>query len=585
MKINHATKPLRAAFAVVASLFAGGVMTAAASSSIVTFSVDMSTNLANASFNPGAGDIVKVRGTFDGWGNGVVLSQVGSSAIYTNTVNDATDPNGYPMPYVFLIEHPGPSDSYETVADFNNRCTYLPTTSGGSLVLGTCVFGDQGPAGSMNATFQVDMSQEIALGYFTNDVPSAGVEVRGNFNGWTSGALVLTHDPTILRTNGSGLVTSNVYVGTTTISTGAAASPFATSDYKYVIQPGSYEGVGAANADSGGNRFLVFTNGSSQVIPVVFFSDAPFAPIAQVSFTVDMSAVALGDPNYNPATYDVRLDGSFNGWAPDVTCTNDPGLNGNTNLWSCVVAIGAGTPVQYQFRYTDNLGNTQYDSAPGGGNRAYTVPDVASTNLPAVYFNNVLPTDLLNVDTEVTFSVNMTNAVGYPGSGDPNPFDPSSDSVFVNGDFIGWLNWDPISLSSYQLQATPPTSEVYTLTYLFPKGHSRLVTYKYGIDGIDDEAGFAQNHVRYIRSTNGVYNLPLDKFGTQTVEPKIGGLTIGNPSGGNVPVTWLPYPTVLLQSSTDLNSGIWTDNTGTLGQGSASWPVSGGNTFFRLKGQ
>ncbi len=43
---------------------------------------------------------------------------------------------------------------------------------------------------------------------------------------------------------------------------------------------------------------------------------------------------------------------------------------------------------------------------------------MASTNLPAVYFNNVLPTDLLNVDTMVTFTVNMSNAVAFPGSAD-----------------------------------------------------------------------------------------------------------------------------------------------------------------------
>jgi hypothetical protein len=584
MKSNHTTKPLFAALLAAASLLACA-MTAPAASSFVTFSVDLSTNLANGSFVPGTGDAVWVRGTFDGWGPGVALSQVGSSAIYTNTVNDTTDANGFPMPYVFLIRHPGPNDSYETVADFNNRCTYVPATSGGSLVLGTSVFGDAGPAGSMNATFQVDMSQQIQLGFFTNNSPSS-VEVRGNFNGWTGGLLVLTNDPTILRTNQFGLVTHNVYVGTTNINSGAAASPFATSDYKYVIQPGTaYEGVSPANADSGGNRFLVFTNGASQVIPVVDYSDAPFAPISQVGFTVDMTAIALGDPNYNPATYAVRLDGSFNGWTADVNCTNDPDVNGNPNLWSCTVPIGEGTSIQYQFRYTDSTGATQYDHDSNGNNRAYTVPTVASTNLPAVFFDNILPVDNLNVDTAVTFTVNMTNAVAFPGSGDSgHHFDASIDGIYINGDFLGWLNWDPISLASYQMTAVGVSSN-YTIVYNFPKGHARLVTYKYGMNGIDDEGGFAQNHVRYIRSTNGTYNMPVDVFGTQTVEPKIGGLTIGNPSGGNVPVTWLPYPTALLQTSTDLNSGTWTDNAATLGQSSTNVPVSGGNKFFRVKGQ
>jgi hypothetical protein len=77
--------------------------------------------------------------------------------------------------------------------------------------------------------------------------------------------------------------------------------------------------------------------------------------------------------------------------------------------------------------------------------------------------------------------------------------------------------------------------------------------------------------------------MPTDIFGTQTIEPKIGGLTIGKPSGANVPVSWLPYPTALLQSSTDFHS--WSDDSATLGQGSTNWPVSGGKVFFRLKGQ
>ena len=79
------------------ALCAAGTMAAQASSSLVTFSVDMSVQIANSTFVPGT-DTVSVHGTFDGWGAGMnlVLDQDPSSTgtVYTNTVNDTTDANG-----------------------------------------------------------------------------------------------------------------------------------------------------------------------------------------------------------------------------------------------------------------------------------------------------------------------------------------------------------------------------------------------------------------------------------------------------------------------------------------------------------
>jgi hypothetical protein len=579
MKKTNRPKFFSSLLLVGAALFTAGVMTAVASSSIVTFSVDMATNLANASFNPGNGDLVKVRGTFDGWSaGGVVLNQQGSSTVYTNTVNNAHDQNGFPMAYYFLIEQTNPStnDIGEGVADFNNRCVYLPATNGASLVLPTPIFGDAGGPGSMTVNFQIDMSEQVFLGNFDTN-SGATVEVHGEFNGWGSGLLVLTNNPSIVVTNTGGVLTSNIYQGSVVINSGKAASPFATSDYKYVIQPGTkYEGVSAANSDSGGNRFFTFTDGTSLTLPTVLYNDAPFAPTVQVGFSVDMTAQWLENPTLDPTT--VQVDGSFNGWSAGVICTNDP--NGNTNVFSTVIGIGAGTQIQYQFRYLVN-GQTQYDHDPNGNNRAYTVPNVAATNLPTVFFGNVLPTDLLNQDTVVTFNLDMTNAVGT----DAHAFDPSSDSVYINGDFLGWLNWDPVSLSAEVMTNNPPGSEVYSYVYTFPKGHSRQVTYKYSINGNDNEAGFGQNHFRYIRSTNGVYQMPLDVFGNQYNEPKIGGLTIGKASGGQIPINWLSYPTALLQYKTSLNGGTWQDLPSTLGGSSTNVPISGGSMFLRLKGQ
>jgi hypothetical protein len=563
---------------------AAAVMSARASSSIVTFSVDMATNLANGTFNPGNGDLIKVRGTFDGWGGGAYLYQQGSSTIYTNTLNDTQDQNGYPMPYYFLIEQTVPTtndNNGEHVADFNNRCTYLPATSGASLALPTPIYGDAGGPGSMTVTFQVDMAEQVFLGNFDTN-SGATVEVHGEFNGWGSGLLILTNNPSIVVTNGGGVLTSNVYQGSVVISNGAAASPFATSDYKYVIQPGTkYEGVSAANKDSGGNRFFIFTDGTSLTLPTVFYNDAAYAPTVEVGFSVDMTAAWIQNPTLDPTT--VQVDGSFNGWSPAVICTNNPNA-ANTNIYSTVIGIGTGTPIQYQFRYYVG-GNPVYDHAPNSSaNRAFTVPNVPATNLPTPYFNNVLPTDILDQDTAVTFSVNMLGAVGTDGM----IFDTNSSTVYVNGDFVNWENgqWNPTALASQVMTNNPALgTEVYSFVYTFPQGNARLVNYKYSINGYDNEAVANANHIRYIRSANGVYNFPLDTFGNQFDEPKIGGLTVGIASGGKIPISWLPYPTALLQSRSDLKSGTWQDIPATQGGGSTNWPATGGKMFFRLKGQ
>ncbi len=564
MKMSSSSK---CALFLATALCAAGTLTAQTSNSVITFSVDMSVQIAAATFNP-ATDTVWVQGTFNNWSPLIQLTQVGSTTVYTNTATDTLEANGGVTRYQYVIDQ----NTYEVAADFNLRAAVLPATSGASLVLPTPFFDDAGSPITNNVTFQVDLSQQIAL---TNFTPGTSViEVQGNFNGWTSGASVLTNDPTILRTNQFGLVTSNVYTGIFS----SAASTNAAMDYKFVIQPGHYEGVSAAHGDNGGNRFYV--ESVPLTLPVVDYSDQPFSPLAQVTFNVDMSAVLISDPSFNPAT--VVIDGDFNSWAADVACTNNPSnVNGaNTNLYSATITIGEGAAVNYQFRYQDSNG-TVYDhpASNPGGNRFYQVPASSTVNVPTVFFNDVNVSDLLNVDTTVLFSVNMTNAQSFTTG---TPFNPSSDSVYINGDFLGWLNWDPISLSADIMTNNPVGSEVYSFSITFPKGHAREVTYKYSIDGNDNEGGFGANHFRYIRSTNGIYNLPLDKFGNALSEPKFGNLAIGAPSGGSLPVTWLGYPGVHLQSRASLGSGTWQDVSGTDSQSSTNWPNGAPSQFFRL---
>jgi hypothetical protein len=281
----------------------------------------------------------------------------------------------------------------------------------------------------------------------------------------------------------------------------------------------------------------------------------------------------------------VFVAGAFNGWPGTgpgaLVLTNDPPYNGgsNTNIYYGTNRfVGSPNSTATAFKYTQNDIAAQNGGWETSGDRSVVL---LATNgvlkLPVGVFSELYSIDVLSVDTTVTFRVSMTNAVGT----DAHVFDSANDLVFINGDFIPWAAWTPIALFNYQLANDPPGSLVYTFTRTFLAGSPRLVSYKYSINGTDNEAGYAQDHKRYIRSTSGTFTMPLDTFGTQTVEPKFGNLTIAPLTGGALPVTWLGYPGVSLQTSTSV-AGPWNTVSNTDNQNSTNWPASSGARYFRL---
>jgi len=339
---------------------------------------------------------------------------------------------------------------------------------------------------------------------------------------------------------------------------------------------------GADFGNGGGNAVFTTTTPNQAVL---FKLDLPNGrwqaggpPIyCDVQFSVDMTYEAANNPGFDPTSVTVNGD-AINAWG-GTACTNDPTAV-NTNIYtSPFFSIAVGTSIQYQFRCLVD-GITQYDALGGigGNNRTMVVGNVGSTNVGPVFWNDASPDDYLNVDTFVTFSVTMTNAQQYPSG---PAFIPGTDGLFMNGDFAGWPAWNPISLASYEFGIVPGTL-VYTNAQTFLAGKPRSVTYKYAINGTDNEAAVYQNHRRFIRSTSGVYNMPLDTFGYQYVEPKTGGLTIGSPSAGKVPLSWLGYPgyTLSLQSSPDLAN--WTTVPDTSSITSTNWPIGSSPQFFRI---
>jgi len=551
-------------------------------------------------FTPGT-DTVEVHGSFNGWG-ATTLVQSGSSSVYTNTVEDTVDANGGVATYKFVID----GSNWESLPTGNNRGAKLPTTSGASLILPTAFFNDAGDAVTYSVTFQVDVSQQIQLGNFLPD--SSFVEVRGTFNSWSGDTFTLNYDPTILVTNQFGLVSSNVYTGTFDVTT----SPGASQEFKYVLQPGSmWDSPAATNTLSGqggGNRFFLNTN---QILPVVSYSDSPYAPIAGLIFNVDMSTVILQDLTFDPTS--VTINGDFNGWSTGIEMTNNPSAaNPNIFTSTSIISNGVGSTIQYQFRYQTSNGTKVYDHYNGvnggSGNRSYTVPNVTFTNVPAVYFNDAQLNDFLPSDTPVLFQVNMTGAVGT----DSHAFDPSADDVYVNGAFISWYTWSTLdspvaALMDYQLY--PAGNGLYTNIITIPAGTAIGFEYKYGIDigrlggPIDDESNYSTNHFRVVRSTKfDPYPMPVDTFGTMTQEPYFnssatdgGRLQISPPTNNTVSVTWLGRPGARLQTRTNLFVGSWTTISSTDGTNWTSgfnstngfvsqtnYPVSNTPLFFRL---
>lgn len=551
-----------------------GATLAANANTIINFQVDMSTS----GIDPNT-QTVEVRGNFEGWGGGpvVLTNNPGGVNPYLFTGTTNFPQNGIVIAYKYVIQ-PG---AYESS---HNRLLTLPSTSGSTVTAPLPYFNDTPPSQfTIDVTFRVDMSQQINTGAFNTN--TGVLSARGSFNGWATDN-VLTNDPTILRTNQYGLVTSNVYVFTYTIWTNPASQPYLSSpgqslDFKYYYTNANSPGdtweaptAGTGDPNDNNNRFFNLPNAATLTLPILYFSDSPYAPVVndEVTFQVDMSSqILLG--LFDPSNDWVELRGDFNGWGPpggsQILCTNNPAAQ-NTNIYSAQVLIHDGVGATHQYKFW-SYANVNGGWETNANNRLMQIINGTTQTLPVVFFDNLDPVDLLSSDTTVTLSVSMTNAVGTDG----HVFDPNADQVVINGVPTFIAGWPP---GLPTLVNNPVPSEIYTVDILVPKGSFLRQSYKYGIDGLNDEPG--GNHVRYIRGT-GTYVMPMDVFGNIVVEPSFGNFTINPGPAGHVHLSWLGRPGVHLQVKTGL-IGSWVDHPETDGLSAVDWPISGNTSFFRL---
>jgi hypothetical protein len=87
----------------------------------------------------------------------------------------------------------------------------------------------------------------------------------------------------------------------------------------------------------------------------------------------------------------------------------------------------------------DNLGlGWEQPVSTGGNNRTFVFnPTDDQQILPPVYFSDLSPSEIVVSNTSVTFTVDMTGAVGNEG----HVFNSTNDSVDLTGNLLGVVAW------------------------------------------------------------------------------------------------------------------------------------------------
>lgn len=538
----------------------------------VTFQVNMGYQISIGGFTP-ATDQLTVHGSFNGWGAGVTMTPSGSNTEIYQATLDLTAAAGTILEYKYVIG----AGTWESTP---NRYLTVPEAA---QTLGESYFNNAWAGGpEMTVNFSVNMSAQIGAGNFTAGADT--VQVRGGFNGW--GMLELTPSPG----------NPAIYEGS---FTSAANPPGSQVQYKFTFVRGgntTWESRGNVPYGNDHNRLYTLAPGT-QTLPTVYFSDVSGFPIkAAAAYEVNVQALILTG-GFDPANDQVWVRGTAMGWGSPtesqgfqlVADTTRPGVY--TNLYKMDSRL---TGAVLDYKYTIWKLATSSTTWEGGANKTMvwdgtepTTADGYHLRANAGLFDGLSPNDFLAQDTVVTFRVNMNGAVGVGGTPVFTPGAPAYDFVAINGAWRdgGWWPWNGNVPSLMTDDGFPPDGVagdgIYTESFTFPKGASVRVQYKYGINGLDNEAPALSDHVRYIRAV-GSYVMPVDTFGVMTVEADPSLLSIARTSATQVTLTWNGRPGVRLQSSGSLTGATWGDVPGTDGASSSVQTLGAGNLFFRL---
>ncbi|HVO73704.1 MAG TPA: T9SS type A sorting domain-containing protein [Ignavibacteriaceae bacterium] len=510
----------------------------------VTFKVDMKIRIVTGSFHPGT-DTVRVRGSFDGWGSGVDMTDGDNDSVYTATIT--SQPQNTAIFYKFFYT---PS-SWES--DPNRE---MNTGTNATVVLDPYFFDSRSPytKDSTSVTFNVDMQLPAQSAFH----PSTDhVFVAGNFTGWGGGAIEMQdldgdsiYTVTVdSLTSGNLLIYKFIY-SATTAANGTWESPQEGDDY---FLPDRNRIAGISDTGNVLSRYWNNTN------PNVTTGNG------NIFFEVDMSVLhefGVFDPNVDS----VQVRGSFNGWndsePPRSLLNQDPG---NPDHWFLDVPFVnevLNNKMHYKFYIKNGTGSTPYSntgwevsldpSDAGNRDRPITFEGIDDQEAGLQYFDGIEPDWVIPQGTSVDcqFSVDMTYATLADSQGTRPLFNPATDSVF-------WLPQLPLYYAVHHyswpggyprvLQLTDPDQDMIytgTLTIAGPDFNGFLYNYAFSKNGtLTQEAGTQMDmRVRFLpqsgpRTFPASYIMPQDIW-SNTAKPEESGPTVGVKDKGLLAITY-----------------------------------------------
>ena len=354
----------------------------------VTFQVNMEVQAVLGTFNPAAGHTVEVRGSFNGWGTGTVLSPSAANPNIYEGARDIAGATGSLVQYKFVINQPG-TQVWENngvgPGGAQNRQFNLPASA---QTLPVVYFNNQQtPPGVVAVTFQINMSVQQSLGNFD---PGAGhtVQARGSFDNWGAGITLATNPNN-----------ASLYEGTVNIS-GSAGAVY---EHKYVMNqagPLTWEGNVGPGGPFGNRTFTLGT--SPQVLPVVYFNNLTNNPGAGIPVTFRLNmAVQVARGAFDPASGTVVVAGPFNNWSTTASPLTNTAANPYLYLGTVNInSVPAGGSVAHKFV----LNGTTWET---GDDRAFILASPSQT-LPIEFFDRVADLGPLSITVVAPFPFQVT---------------------------------------------------------------------------------------------------------------------------------------------------------------------------------
>ena len=404
-----------------------------------------------------------------------------------------------------------------------------------------------------NVTFQVDMNPYIAT--CQHDPETDDVQIRGTIFGWDDTAPAMDDD-------GDG-----TYSITVPIANGTVVG------YKFFSTGGlEYE-------DQTGDRMYTVTADADQTVDEVTFADGD--PVDdcgtmttpedyEILFSVDMN-VAIQRGAFDPMTQEIYVAGAISGWGdaagnPDYELTES---STEDNIYTGIIqATGIETPGTSAFKFItyeptgavigwesrpDRLFEVTGNEVDGDAN------GFQELTVPRSFFDDVTADDVLGAAATVTFEIDARPAYYVLAdsseiNGTPGP-ETTLDGIWLNGPIMwesddgggpgsgitDWLGWGDELEGFSEFGATDADGDsVFTLTLTYPAGALKTLIGKFGVNGSDNEGGFANNH-----------NFVITE-GTQTITQVFGAMRqadgLFNDDNGPDGTNYDPY--ILIDNST-----------------------------------